>query len=314
MQLLLLSTPLLLFMGVPYTEALFFCFGSLLLLGLRQRRMGWWVLGLLGCGLTRSASSMFTPGLLFMTLLWASQPGQLRTALRWGVSGLAAVALSIGIVATTQWYQTGEPWAFALAHKHWGHVLQVPQFPWHATTGIDMLWLDALALWIGAGAIGGCCWLAWRWLRHVRKKQPLPILPLEIIFTLGYCVCISLFIVLYQGGNVANAARYLFATPFFVVLVAYLAEQPAWPWHRYLLLGIWAMLFWQVFGLYTRSFDNFTTGQALWYFGLLTAYLLTYLAWRQLHWRREATMVLYVFNLVMLLHLLESWLQFYVVE
>lgn len=39
LQLLLLSSPLLLFMVVPYTEALFFCFATLLLLGLRRRRL-----------------------------------------------------------------------------------------------------------------------------------------------------------------------------------------------------------------------------------------------------------------------------------
>ncbi|TYZ08889.1 hypothetical protein FY528_11785 [Hymenobacter lutimineralis] len=314
LQLLLLSTPSLLFMVVPYTEALFFVFSTLLVLGLRRRRLWWWLLGLLGCGLTRSASTMFTPALVFMVLMWAMQPGQRKTAIVWGASGLGALLLSIGLVATTQWYQTGEPLGFIRAQKHWGHTLRALNFPFSDPSGIDVLWLDAQALWLGVAAAGLCTWLAWRWLLQWRQQRAFPILAPEVIFALGYCVGVTLFILSYQGGSLWNIGRYIFATPFFVVLVAYQASLPAWPWRRYLLIALGTMLFWQVFGIYSLNFDTFSTGQAIWYFGLVTAYLVAYLAWRQLRWQREITMLLYVFNLVMLLHMLEGWLQYYVVQ
>ena len=314
LQLLLLSSPVLLFMIVPYTEALFFCFATMLLLGLRRRRLWWWVLGLLGCGLTRSASTMFMPALLFMVLLWGSQPGQLRPALRYGLAGLLTLLVTVGSVASIQWKQTGEPWGFILAQKHWGHRLGWINFPLMDPSGINVLWLDALALWTGLAAIGMCCWLAWRWLKQARGQTTLPFLPLEVVFSLGYCVCVSLFILSHQAGSLWNIGRYTFATPFFVVLVSHLAQQPAWPWRRYLLIGVATMLLWQGFGVYTWQFDNFSLGQALWYFGLVTAYLLAYLTWRHIRWQREITMILYLFNLVVLLHLLEGWLQAYVVQ
>lgn len=314
LRLLLASTPSLLFMVVPYTEALFFVFATLLVLGLRRQRLGWWFLGLLGCGLTRSASTMFTPALLFMVLLWAAQPGQARTALRWGAVGLLALGLSVGVVATMQWQQVGEPFAFALAQRFWGHFLQMPVFPLTDPSGINVLWLDALALWLGVAAVGLCCGLAWRWLRQVRGGETAAALPPQVVFALGYCVSVFLFILLYQAGSVWNIGRYIFTTPFFVVLVVYLSSRPAWPWRRYLLIAAASMLLWQAFGAYTLDFDTYTTPQALWYFGLVTAYLLAYLAWRQLRWQAEVTMLLYVFNLVMLLHLLEGFLQFYVVQ
>ncbi|WP_152560005.1 hypothetical protein [Hymenobacter sp. IS2118] len=310
--LLLLSTPPLLFMVIPYTEALFFVFATLALLGLHRGRLSWWMLGLLGCGLTRSASTMFTPAVLFTTLLWAAQPGQVRRALQWGGAGLLAITSSVGTVAFIQWYQVGEPFAFVATHKFWGQKLQWPQFPFASPSGINMLWLDALALWVGCAAIATCLWLAGRWLQQ--RQRPLPALPPVVTFALGYCVSIALFILLYQGGSVWNFSRYLLATPFFVVLVWYLGTLPAWPWPRYLYLLLATLGLWQVFGAYTLEFDNFGRGQALWYFALLTGYLFAYLTLRQLRWQREVIMVLYVFNLVIQLHLLECFLQDYVVQ
>jgi hypothetical protein len=227
---------------------------------------------------------------------------------------MAAVLLSIGTVACIQWYQTGEPWGFVLAQQHWSHVLQVPVLPFNDPSGINVLWLDAFALWVGLVAVGSCCWLAWRWLQHLRRKQAMTIVPVEVVFSLGYCVCVALFIVLYQGGSLWNLGRYTLATPFFVVLVGYVAAQPPWPWQRYGWVALGTMLLWQVFGIYTQGFDNFTTPQALWYFFLLTCYLFAFLAWRQLRWQAEVTALLYVFNLVILLSLLEGWLQNYVVQ
>jgi hypothetical protein len=314
LQLLLLSTPTLLFMAVPYTEALFFCFATLLVVGLRRQQLVWWVLGLLGCGLTRSASVIFTPALLFMVLIWAGQPGQARRALVWGATGLLALAASVGIVAFMQWRQTGEPWGFVLAQKHWNHSLELPNLPLTDPSGVDLLWFDSLGVWLGLVAVGLCCWLAWRWLARRRGGQPLPTIGPEVVFSLGYCIGVVFFVVMTQHGSIWNLGRYMLTTPFFVVLVGYVSIQPNWPIRRYLLIAAATMLLWQLFGIYTLEFDNFTTPEALWYFGLVTAYVMAYLGWRQLRWQGEITMLLYVFNLLMLLHLLESWLQAYIVQ
>ena len=310
--LLLLSTPYLLFMVVPYTEALFFAFGTLLLVGLHRQRLAWWVLGLLGCGLTRAASTLFTPALLLMVLLWAAQPGQARRALRWGGAGLGALAASVGVVAAVQGYQTGEPWGFILAQKHWNHRWQWPHLPFMTPSGIHLLWLDGLALWLGLVALGACAWLGWRWLR--RGRRPLPAVPPAVVFSLGYCVSVTLFVLSHQGGSIWNIGRYLLATPFLVVLVAGLGRLPAWPGRFYAYAAAAALGVWQLLGAFTLEFDSFTRGQSCWYFGLTTLYLLAYLALRQLRWQREVIVLLYVFNLVVQLHLLEGFLQGYTVQ
>lgn len=311
-QLLALSSPLLMFMWVPYTEALFFLFSALLLAGLHQQRTGWVLLGLFGAGLARSASSLFLPSLLLMAALLAIS-GNSRQAWRWGGGGLLAMVASVAVVATMQWVQTGEAFGFITVHQHWGHMLQIPTLPLMATTGINMLWLEAVALTIGVGAAGLCLALVLRARRRWAERHTLAYPSPAVVFSLGYAVCATLFIVVFQGGNLANLARYIMATPFMVVLLWQLSRLPAWPRATYGYLAVGTALLWPLFGAYTR-FPNFTTGQAMWYFGLITGYILAYLGCRQWRYGREIMMVLYVFNVVIQLHLLDGFLQFYLVE
>lgn len=139
-------------------------------------------------------------------------------------------------------------------------------------------------------------------------------MPPAVVFSLGYCVCVTLFVLAQQGGSIWNIGRYILATPFLVVLVAHVGRLPTWPARRYAHVAGATLALWQLFGAYTLDFDGFTLGQSLWYFGLTTLYLLAYLALRQLRWQREVIVLLYVFNLVMQLHLLDGFLQDYTVQ
>jgi hypothetical protein len=311
-QLLGLSTPMLVFMWIPYTEALFFLFSSILLVGLHRDRLGWVLLGMFGAGLTRSASSLFTPALA-LTVLLLAVAGHSRRAWRLGVGGGLVLAATVGVVATMQQVQTGEPFGFIKAHKHWGHVLSWPVWPLHATTGINMLWLEALALAIGLAAAGICLGLVGRifrqWARRTELAYPSP----AVVFALAYSVCALLFIVFFQRGNVANLARYILATPFLVMLLWQVSRWPVWPGRRYAAVAGGLALVWPLFGAYTH-FPAFNLSQTLWYFGLTTGYALAYLGWRQWRYGREMVVLLYVFNLLMQVHLLQSLLQFYLVE
>ena len=311
-QLLALSSPLLLFMWVPYTEALFFVFCSLLLVGLHRGKLGWVLLGLLGAGLTRSASSLFTPALLLTVGLLAAR-GDTRRAVRLGIGGLLALVASAAAVATLQARHTGEPFGFIKAHKFWGHVFSVPDDALSATTGINMLWLEAASLVLGLAAMGICAGLVWQGIRRGARHRALHHPSPAVIFSLGYVVCATLFIIFFQHGNLANLSRYIMATPFMVVLLWQLSRLPAWPPLVYALIAASTLLVWPLFGAYSR-FPGFTTGQAVWYFGLVTAYILGYLGWRQWPYGREILLVLYVFNLIIQLHLLDSFLQYYLVE
>lgn len=311
-QLLALSTPMLMFMWLPYTEALFFLFSGIMLAGLHRDRLGWVLLGMFGAGLTRSASSLFTPALVF-TVFMLAVAGETRRARRLGIGGVLTLAATVAIVATMQHIQTGEAFGFIKAHKHWSHVLSWPQWPLHATTGINMLWLEALAMALGLAAAGLCLYLVIRTQRQWAHRLALPYPSPAVVFSLGYAVCALLFVVFFQKGNVANLARYILATPFLVVLFWQVSQLPRWSGRRYAAVAVGLGLVWPLFGAYTR-FPAFSLGQTLWYFGLTTAYALGYLGWRQWRYGREIVMLLYMFNLIVQLHLLESILQYFLVE
>ena len=311
-QLLALSTPMLVFMWVPYTEALFFVFCALMLAGLHRDRLLWTLLGIFGAGLTRSASSLFTPALVLVVLMLALA-GHTRRAWRLGVGGGLVLAATVAIVATIQKVQTGEPFGFIKAHKFWGHVLSWPNWPLYATTGVNMLWLEAISLAVGLTAVGVCLGLVIRakqqWAARLELEYPSP----AVVFSLAYAVCAVLFIVFFQKGNVANLARYILATPFIIVLMWQVSRWPTWPARYYAAVVLGLSLVWTLFGAYTH-FPAFNLGQTLWYFGLTTAYIVAYLGWRQWRYGREIVMALYMFNLIIQLHLLESLLQYYLVE
>ena len=62
--LLLLSVPSLMFMYLPYTEAFFFLFAVLLILGIKEKNLLLTTLGILLCGIVRPTAVVFAPALL----------------------------------------------------------------------------------------------------------------------------------------------------------------------------------------------------------------------------------------------------------
>ncbi len=306
-MLLALSVPSSLFMLVPYSEAWFFLFGALLLSGLHRERTAWVLVGLLGCGLTRSASALFTPALLFMVGVLLAQ-GHRRLALQWGVGGLLALAASLGAVLAYQTSFPGVPaTGFVDSHVAWGHLLDWPKWPLYTDAGTDVVWYSAVAFAVGVASVGGCLWLTGRCAWLLTKGRPAPSVSPAVLFSMGYCVAALLFVLGYQGGKIAGLHRYIFGAPFFVALLWQTSRWPAWRLLTYggvaaVLLGLW-----QAFGAWGQ-FPNFSLDQSAWYFGLTTAYALAWLGVRHGPFARELGTGLYVFNLVFQIYLLNMML------
>jgi hypothetical protein len=314
LALLLLSSPLIIYMGLPYTEACFYFGCALLLAGLHRDKLWLVVIGVLISCLSRSASTLFVPAFL-LTALLSFTPGSRswKKPLLLLVTGFAFIALAVGTVMVMQYQQTGEALGFIKSQKHWSHVLQLPKHYLFTTGGINVLWLDGFALAIGlVSALAGVYLFRNRVLGWQKKTELIRLSP-AVVFSMGYCISVSLFILLFQGSNLANIARYTFATPFFAVLL--------WQAHRmlplsrsfYLWLTVGLFAFWALFGAF-GGIQGFSIGQSLWYFGLLTVYVIVHLAYPQSKWGREAWGALYVFNLVIQFYLLNSFLQYYWIE
>ena len=227
-MLLLLSVPTVFFCFMPYTEALFFFFGAILLRGLHRRQLGLTVLGLLGCCLTRSAASLFVPAFVVAEVLACTTRADVPRLLARLGAGLAAIAAALALVMYLHYLATGNPFIFFDTQQYWGHRLYWP-LPrlLHSGGGTPMLGPDLLALLVGALALLVALLLGGRWLRGWWQVVP-PAMPSRAVtFSLTYCTGILLVILLfYYNGDISNISRYMLATPFFWVLVAQLAQWP----------------------------------------------------------------------------------------
>lgn len=310
--LVVLSAPMLFFTLVPYAEAFFLLWSSVMLVGMHRQRQALVVIGLLGACLSRSAATLFVPAYLFAELLWWGQPSWRASLVRM-TTGMLAMVVAVGSVMFAQYKSHGDALAFYKVHELWQQKLRLPEQLFYSSAGINILWLDALGVLIALASLVACAVLGLRWLRHSRaRQQQLGGLPSRaVLFSLGYCVGAGFFIVFYQGGDLVGTARYILASPFFVVLLAWVWTLPARQ-QRWLLgsvLGSGLLVVLAMGGIW--RFSSFYPGQAVVYFTLFLLYALAHLAVspNAARWHREAATGLYTLNLLMMIHLFVLFMQ-----
>jgi hypothetical protein len=305
--LLFISLPSLMFMYVPYTEATFFIFGSLLLIGLNRNSTLLVLIGLYVCCITRSATLLFFPAIIFMELIYnPSVKVEFVERLKKIAMYIGSVLLAMLTVALIQWYQTGVWFPFLGVHKYWNHVLQLPALPLTTWGGHRMLWIDGPALWVGLVA-GICC--AFLLVKKITNKYSLLSSDRAFIFSVGYLIGASAFVLLFQGGAI-TLHRYIFATPFFLIffisalhsnLLKFISIPKTLGW-----LILPTLLFWFFLGAYTKL-DRMTHLQTVLYFLILTLYIMAYGFINKSKIGPYATMFIYFLNLTLQLFLLNNF-------
>ncbi len=219
------ALPSSMFLYLPYTEALFFVFTSLVLVALARwpQRLGLLALLLFGTALTRVSAFFFLPALGFIEVLgWLREPStwpwRLRRLLVYGL----AVGAGLITVLVYQWQRTGVWFAFNKAEEQWHHYLQVPHLPFISTTENDgALWLDGLALLVGLLALGWVAYVAGRALRQ-RAQAPTPdwLLVFAAVYIAEATVQVVMQAPLENGSSsLMSLHRYVFCSPFFVVVL-----------------------------------------------------------------------------------------------
>lgn len=310
--LLLASVPLLMFMLVPYTEALFYLFGAVLLTGLHRSRLSLVLLGLLGCCLTRAAATFFVPALVFAELVGWLDTGMRHTRVsgRHLFLGLLVIALSVGSVMWLQHAHTGEWLGFYKTQRHWNHAWRFPRLPLHTTAGINMLWLDGISISVALASILAGGYLVLRRLPGGAAKRANAPVSKAVLFSLVYCGCVGIFTVFQQDGDLANSSRYVLGTPFFAVLL-WAAWQHAHRWSAWVLVGAMLLLLACALG-FPHKFEGFWPWQATWYFTLMGCYVAAFLAagatsgrWA---FQRELSGSVYLFNVLFQVFLLNWFL------
>ena len=234
-----------LFLYLPYTEALFFFFSTIVVLTLARREaqpLGL-AAGLLGGALTRVAAFFYLPALAVLeSVEWLATPGtfwqRARRLLGYGLltgAGLAAVVLY-------QWWQTGVWFAFNKSQALWDHHFGGLRLPFISTTDNDgALWLDGLAVTVGLLALA---WVAWVVVGTARGRRPAP--EGLLLFSAAYLAATMLQTVLnapveYGHSSLLSLHRYVFCTPFFLVVLDRVVPRQALAW-RPAALGLAAVL------------------------------------------------------------------------
>jgi len=219
-----LVVPSALFYFVPYTESFFFTSSVLLLFGV-IRRLPWVTcVGLVLCGLTRPAFTVVVPALGLLSFL---RHGFTATAFKEILLWIASASVSILLVSIIQNQSTGEWLGFINAQAGWNNSLRLPELPFTSWGGAPSVRLDAVALLFGTLS------LAWLAVLIVVRRQPSP--PPALIISLSYIASITASVVAFRGGELFSLNRFVFATPFALVVLSSASQlretvsrAPAW--------------------------------------------------------------------------------------
>lgn len=267
-QLLLLSVPSLMFMALPYSEAVFFACGTAVLIGLRRQLPWLYCLGLLLSCTSRAAAFVLLPAVA-ATLLLAHHPrrGHGRVAL----AAVLATLAGLGISMWVHHAYTGQWLAVFAAQRFWDNHLQWPTLPLRNWGGSFPTRFEAPPFLIGLGCSLGLGWLAWQ--HHGRGSGPAVAQP--VVFALAYLAGVTFITVATRGGVLVSLSRYVYATPYFLLLLAdFMGRFRLSSRQLAALFGLMEVAWLGFFGAYThiRSVLGFTVVSAVVMLWLLNAH------------------------------------------
>jgi hypothetical protein len=238
---LFMALPSCFFLYIPYTEACFFFFTSLVLVLLARwpERVSLLALVMFCAAFARVSAFFYLPALCVVEGVgwlrdYRSWPQRLR---RLFICGLATGAGLVSVMVY-QWQKTGVWFAFNKAEEQWDHHLRLPALPFISTTENDgALWIDGLAMLVGFAALLWLLRTAWRVVRNPTGPAPDRLL----LFATTYIAVATLQVVFQapvEGGHssLMSLNRYVFCTPLFVIVLDRVLPHQTLGW-RWVLLG-----------------------------------------------------------------------------
>ncbi len=273
-KLLWLSAPAVYFAFIPYTEALFFLLGSIVLYGIKNnKKPALWV-SLFLLSLTRPTGVILAPAFLAMCLFSNDNKKWHIGALSWLANYLLPMAFGTSLFIWYEYIKSGIWFVFFdIEKKFWGHSLNMPVLPFGNYAGPPLMWISALALFVG---IFSFFYLLIRFIKWIAKNNTCE--PLLIV-SCGYLLMSILSVVLFNptwGTNTTNLAgiyRYTFMNPFFYVFLYYFTNTVSYRWNDYLLIFVLSTGVWLLCGSYThiQTFLYFAGNSVIVFFYMLHA-------------------------------------------
>lgn len=226
--LIYISFPSILFFGVPMSEAFFFFFCTLFLIGLKKNNLILILTGLLLASLTRATAMFFVPCIIAMEL---SASGKLFD--KFSIKNIllfSAVALvGLMIVVLIQYAYTGVWFAFAKQQiRFWKHPFDLPTFPLVSHGGENTIWLDG-----GAFILGFVCLIVsvFYFFRKVfrQKTEVFSVYKDKaFLYSLFYVSIITVYALFFNSKcmeaqtTIDSLSRYFFCTSFFFIVLSQL--------------------------------------------------------------------------------------------
>lgn len=302
-KLIIVSFPSLYFCFIPYTEALFVLFISLCLWGMANKKRYIIWLSLFLVSLTRPTAMVLLPAFLIMEIITNERKNIFKAIgsffINYGWPLLSGLALFI-------WYQyhvTGKWFIFFEQEKNWGHEFSWPALPFNSMYGPKLLWLNALAMFVGLISIISLMIYGVKWLFRNKFSENK-----SLTVSYLYLAAMTLETILFNpkwGSNTTNVYdlhRYTFATPFFWVFLQHYTKRDAYKPLDFVYVLLLSNALWLLFGHYVHI-------TYVLYFNFSTAIILLYMLYanKKLEW---PPMVIFGLHLFVVLNMFQFFLQF----
>jgi len=229
--LILLSIPSLLFMGVPYSEALFFSFSTVILKGYQNnapnlRRLGFFLVSMI-----RSVSLIFIPAIVITEFLTGNNQEGIVTRIKKITLDILSCLLGLAVSSTIQFVQTGKWFYFLTVQKYWGREWHIPHFPLTTYSPGRILELDGISFCLGVLALSCLCKKVYSMYfkkdSNTESKWGMgAALIFSCLYITGTTIISTCFTQSYMDNtNITSLNRYLLCTPFAFLFIIYLIRD-----------------------------------------------------------------------------------------
>ena len=210
----ILTIPNFIFFFVPYTESLFFCSSTLILLGLKKENRPLLYLGLILSGLIRPAISVLIPAIVILYFLGSSKKKLIRDL----ILPILFSILGLGITVCYQYLYSSVWFSFYKAQAIWDNQIRLPTFPLRSWSGEFITQVDGFAALIGVFSMFIIGVLTYS---KLLKKRPRILVTDYQIFSLLYFAGMTSIVLIYRGGSLFSLNRFLFASVFVIPILEF---------------------------------------------------------------------------------------------
>jgi hypothetical protein len=243
--LLMISFPSLIFMFLPYSEAIFFFSSVIVLVGIKKQ-YNWVVfIGMLLASSTRPVVYVFIPAIIVLLFLLKSKQSRMRKILFY----ILPVLLGLAIVLYIQYINTHDWFAFFHSQKTgWNNYFRLPKFKLTSWGGDNIVRFDGSAFWVGMLSTIA---LGYIFLKKLNTSESIEPKMEAILFSALYLAGICWLVLFTRGGSLFSLNRFVFATPFFFVVFSPFIKK-TWKAKEYTFIFFLLNIFWLLFGSYVH--------------------------------------------------------------